>query len=48
MIPVASRLAIEAEFKYNVGKGSLGEDFEGFEDFDLGGYQISVGVNYWF
>jgi opacity protein-like surface antigen len=48
MIPVASRLAIEAEFKYNVGKGSLGEAFEGFEDFDLGGFQISLGVNYWF
>jgi len=48
MIPVASRLALEAEFKYNVGKGSLGEAFEGFEEFDLGGYQISLGVNYWF
>jgi hypothetical protein len=48
MIPVASRLAIQAEFKYNLGKGSLGESFEGFEDFDLGGYQISAGVNYWF
>jgi opacity protein-like surface antigen len=48
MIPVASRLAIEAEFKYSKGKGSLGEAFEGFEDFDLGGFQISLGVNYWF
>jgi hypothetical protein len=48
MIPVANRLAIEAEFKYSAGKGSLGESFEGFEDFDLGGYQVSVGVNYWF
>jgi len=48
MIPVASRLAIEAEFKYSVGKGDPGEAFEGFEDFDLGGYQISLGVNYWF
>ncbi|HCS49163.1 MAG: hypothetical protein A2V45_16040 [Candidatus Aminicenantes bacterium RBG_19FT_COMBO_58_17] len=48
MIPVASRLAIEAEFKYSVGKGDPGQAFEGFEDFDLGGYQISLGVNYWF
>jgi hypothetical protein len=48
MIPIASRLAFEAEFKYNVGKGSLGETFEGFDEFDLGGYQISLGVNYWF
>jgi opacity protein-like surface antigen len=48
MIPVASRLALEAEFKYNVGKGNLGENFPDFEDFDLGGYQLSLGVNYWF
>ena len=48
MIPIASRLALEGEFKYNVGKGSLGSTFEGFDDFDLGGYQISFGVNYWF
>jgi len=48
MIPVATRLAIEAECKYSRGKGSLGEAFEGFENFDLGGFQISLGVNYWF
>jgi opacity protein-like surface antigen len=48
MIPIASRLALEAEFKYNVGKGKLTDAFEGFDEFDLGGYQISLGVNYWF
>ncbi|MGB7295509.1 MAG: hypothetical protein WBC70_07955 [Candidatus Aminicenantales bacterium] len=48
MFPIASRLALEAEFKYNYGKGSLGDTFEGFDDFDLSSYQISVGVNYWF
>jgi opacity protein-like surface antigen len=48
MIPVASRIAIEAEFKYSYCKGNLGDAFEGFQDFDLGGYQISVGINYWF
>ncbi|MDH7512739.1 MAG: hypothetical protein QHH14_07325 [Clostridiales bacterium] len=47
MIPFAKRVAFEAEFKYNVGKGSL-VNFEGFEKFDLGGYQISLGINYWF
>lgn len=47
MIPFAKRVAFEAEFKYNFGKGSL-ENFEGFEKFDLGGYQISLGINYWF
>ncbi len=48
MIPVASRLAIEAEFKYSQCRGDLGDAFPDFEDFDLGGYQFSVGVNYWF
>jgi hypothetical protein len=48
MIPLASRIAIEAEFKYSYGKGSLGRDFEGFGKFDLSAYQISLGVNYWF
>jgi hypothetical protein len=56
MIPIGGRTAIEAEFKYNYGKGKfsavtedrLQEGFQGFEDFDLGGYQISVGINYWF
>jgi len=48
MIPVARQLAIEAEFKYSYGKGGLGSAFAGFEDFDLSGYQISLGANYWF
>lgn len=48
MFPIASRLALEAEFKYNYGKGKLGGTFEGFDDFDLGGYMLSVGINYWF
>ena len=48
MVPVANRISIEAEFKYNFAKGSLTEGFEGFMDFDLSGYQISLGVNYWF
>lgn len=48
MFPIANRLALEAEFKYNYGKGSLGDTFEGFDDFDLSSYQIAVGVNYWF
>lgn len=48
MIPVARRISIELEFKYNFLKGKLSEGFEGFEDFDLGGIHISVGLNYWF
>jgi len=48
MIPVANRISFEAEFKYNFAEGNLTESFEGFEPFDLSGYQISVGLNYWF
>ncbi len=48
MFPIASRLALEAEFKYNYGKGSMGGTFEGFDAFDLSSYQVSVGINYWF
>ncbi len=48
MVPVANRISFEAEFKYNFAKGDLTESFEGFEPFDLSGYQISVGLNYWF
>jgi len=48
MVPVANRISVEAEFKYNAAKGTFSEAFEGFEPFDLGGYQFSVGLNYWF
>lgn len=49
MFPVANRISIEAEFKYNFLKGALTEGFVGFlDDFDLSGYQFSVGLNYWF
>jgi opacity protein-like surface antigen len=48
MIPLANRLSLEAEFKYNNAKADFTEAFEGFDRFDLGGYQISVGLNYWF
>ncbi len=56
MIPIARRTAIEAEFKYSTGKGSFSHaddsradnGFAGFQKFDLGGYQVSIGLNYWF
>lgn len=48
MVPMANRISIEAEFKFNFLKGPFTEGFEGFEDFDLSGYQISIGLNYWF
>jgi len=48
MIPVANKLAIEAEIKFNMCKGQFKDAFEGFEKFDLGGYQLALGINYWF
>jgi opacity protein-like surface antigen len=48
MIPLASRMAVEAEFKYTYGKGNLGKNFEDFAKFDLSAYQVSLGINYWF
>ncbi|MEE9390743.1 MAG: hypothetical protein V3U91_05815 [Candidatus Aminicenantaceae bacterium] len=52
MIPFARRITLDVQFKYNVAKGNFSDDpgsgFEGFEAFDLGGYQISAGINYWF
>jgi hypothetical protein len=47
MMPIANRTTIELEFKYNFVKGKL-ENFLDFQRFDLGGYQISLGINYWF
>lgn len=56
-IPIARRVAIEAEFKYFYGKGGFSASdsdrgdftgFAGFQSFDLGGYQASVGINFWF
>ena len=52
IFPIANRISIEAEFKYNFAEGELGKDpyegFQGFAPFDLSGYQFSIGLNYWF
>ena len=48
MVPLANRISLEAEFKYNFATADFTEAFQGFEPFDLSGYQISVGMNYWF
>ena len=48
MMPVANRISLEVEFKYNYAQGELKEAFLDFEPFDLSGYQVSLGLNYWF
>lgn len=48
MVPLANRISLEGEFKYQFAKADLTEGFEGFEPFDLSGFQVSIGLNYWF
>ena len=48
MIPIANRISIEAEVKYNRATGNFKNGFLGFDPFDLGGWTIGVGMNYWF
>jgi len=48
MFPIANRISIEGEFKYFIGSGDISNTFVGFENHDLSGYQITIGVNYWF
>ncbi len=48
MLPVANRISVEAEVKYNKASGAFKDAFIGFEPFDLTGLTISLGMNYWF
>jgi opacity protein-like surface antigen len=52
MVPVANRMTVDAEFKYNNARGTSSDDpysgIKGFKPFDLGGYQIALGITYWF
>jgi len=48
MFPIANRISIEGEFKYFVGSGDISDTFVDFTNHDLNGYQITIGVNYWF
>ncbi len=49
MYAFANRITLEAEFKYNYAEGKLEVgSFQSYAPFDLSGYQISIGINYWF
>ncbi len=48
MLPIANRISAEGEVKYNRLSGSFKDGFIGFDPFDLGGWTISIGMNYWF
>jgi hypothetical protein len=52
MIPVANRISVDAGFKISTAEANLSDElytqFFKVETFDLSGYIISVGINYWF
>ena len=47
MITLSNSLTLDIGAKYNVAKGKMQDSFLGFDPFDLGGLQLSVGLNYW-
>jgi hypothetical protein len=49
MYAFANRITLEAEFKYNFAEGKVeSKSFRDIGPFDLSGYQISLGINYWY
>jgi opacity protein-like surface antigen len=48
MVPIANRISLDVAFKYSIVTAAFTEGFVGFPDFDLGGYTIVIGMNYWF
>jgi len=49
MYAFANRITLEAEFKINFAEGKLETgSFQDLAPFDLSGYQVSLGINYWF
>jgi hypothetical protein len=47
-IPIGFRTTIEVEGRYHWLKARFDDWFVGFEDFDLSGMQVTVGLSYWF
>jgi len=46
--PVSYRATIEAEARYHGAKGRFDDLFVDFDDFELGGLALTVGLSYWF
>jgi hypothetical protein len=47
-IPVGMRTTVEFEARYHWLKARFDDWFLGFDDFDLSGLQVTVGLSYWF
>ncbi|MFA4926047.1 MAG: hypothetical protein WC524_05280 [Candidatus Aminicenantales bacterium] len=48
MIPLGRQVTIDLNFRYQFLKPEFHDSFEGFEKFDLSGYTLVAGINYWF
>jgi len=48
MIPVGTRMTVDVGAQYFSSKTEFKSAFEGFEPIDVGGFHISLGINYWF
>jgi len=48
MLPIGYRMTLDLGVRYNFLKVDFRDAFEGFEKFDLSGYVLSLGLNYWF
>jgi opacity protein-like surface antigen len=47
-VPIGYRATIEAEARYRSVKAHYRDWFQGFEDQELGGLALTIGVSYWF
>lgn len=47
-IPIGYRVTIEGEARYHWAKASLGDWFEGFDKFEIGGLALTMSVAFWF
>ena len=48
MVPLVRRVSLDIEAKYNYAEGTLKDSFQGFEPFDLSGFQVTAGLSLWF
>jgi opacity protein-like surface antigen len=47
-VPIGYRATIDAEARYHSARANLHKLFQGFDTFELGGWEFTVGLSYWF
>ena len=48
MIPIGNRTTLDFGVRYHFLQATFRDSFEGLEKFDLNGYALTIGLNYWF